>query len=149
MERKREIFFNLFVMGLSVAIFIGSFYVSGLSGSAIGPGFFPRIVAVCMFITSSILFVKGMKIKVIESKNEIDIKNVLITILILIAYVLMFEPLGFTIATMVFLFALMTHFREKALRNYAINGIIAIVVSLGIYKFFVGVLNLMLPSGVL
>lgn len=112
-------------------------------GEAIGPETFPILLAVVLALSSLYLIVKpdpGSKWPPARTGLEL-----LIAVVVLIAYVLLLQPLGFIITTTLAVGTLCWRMGAAPMRAYA-TGLIAGIV---VYFLFTIGLNLSLPLGVL
>lgn len=161
------------VIGGAVSLIIALLYTifafqipdSNYSSDVIQPNFFPILIGFAWVLTSLILIIKGymsvQKIKREQLKEqseldgeknnqpeseeeELDPKKVTIIFGMILAYVLLFFPLGYFLSTFLFIFGLSFYLeRKKWLRNL----IIAIVFPLIVYFLFNNVLSVYLPTG--
>lgn len=135
--------------------FIESHSVRGVPDSA----FIPKIVGCCMLALSGVLLVSSVRA---DRQGESDAQaatekkeflNVLGTAAILLAYILLVEPLGFLPATGLYLFAQFLYLTDSAKlrqpKTYAVYLAIALGVSAAIYFLFLKAFHLILPAGIL
>ena len=76
-----------------------------------------------------------------------DLKGGWETILLLCIYVLAFQPVGFILDTIVFLFLEMLVLTPKEKRNLPLLGILSVATPFIIYTLFVYAINTPLPKG--
>ena len=147
-----------FVMGLFFAVVSIAYYfvADSLPKSTvmkIGPDFTPKLIAVLTFVISSILSVLSWrtirstpKPEPVESQSEYG--RVLLTVLCFAFYVFLFEPLGFPLATFVYLTLQMAIFAPSERRNIPLFLGVSLVVTLVIFYTFRNGLSVLLPPGV-
>ncbi len=123
--------------------------------------FFPRIVIAVLTLLGAIVLYRGILVaRTYDSQAEkgtsgrklsAGTRCSIETILAIFAYVALLEPVGFLIATVLYLIAQMAILSpEKACKkNYVRYAIIAVICSVGIYFLFSKVFYLMLPDGIL
>lgn len=146
---------GIFLLGFSVALFIGAQNVKTLSISSVGSGTFPSFIAVLLAIVSIAIIAGGAKKargpdekqKPVEGKPRMW--AVVATFAIMAAYALLMPILGFIIMTTVYLFAQMYIMAAKEHQRPIIFGIVSVVTSVSVYYLFVTVFSLMLPAGIL
>jgi putative tricarboxylic transport membrane protein len=126
------------------------------SGNIIDARFFPFIIDILMAVLTACLFVSSMKaIKNYKDDGAVaqkaDGKTVLETVALIVVYVALMQPIGFVIATFLYLFGqfiVITPADKKV--NYVQYVIIALISSVAVYMLFrYAGLNVMLPQGIL
>lgn len=133
---------------------IDSHSVRGVPDSA----FIPKIVGICMLLLSSVLLVSSVRSDRAGGSAEQaatdkkEFLNVMGTAAILLAYILLVEPLGFLPATVLYLFSQFLYLTEQANlkkpRTYILYFAIALAVSAAVYFLFLKVFHLILPAGI-
>lgn len=122
-------------------------------GAGVGPRFFPQLAGGVMVIMSVYLLAlqawqrrNGTLDKEIIEMRVQDIVRVGVFIALSVGYMLVFEELGFLVATSVYLFLL---FITNNFRRYFFAAILAVISTIGIYFIFTVALGLPLPAPVL
>lgn len=123
----------------------GTQLTASLQGDVIGPAFFPRLLTVLGILLGILLFVQGVpdakKEKLAEEGSDI---TALVPAAMLLAYALVFEPLGFLLATPLFL---VITFRYLGHPSWAgIFGYSAAVTAV-VFVLFKYLLDIRLPLG--
>ena len=162
MSRYKDLIVGVFFAALAIAYYLLSFQIEEAGASAVGPGFMPQIFAVITLVLAVILIGlsvgKLKKEKVAsETKEEAPAEPVnyiplVLSIVLLLAYIYALEPVGFVIATVVYLFA---QFNVSAPRDkrgpkhqvYFLVG--ALIAGVAVNYIFVNAFNVMLPQGLL
>jgi len=119
---------------------------------------YPRVILAmlgvlsCAQIWFSIRELKRTKIEGSEAVGGKEVKKkdyacVLRTLILSCLYVLLLEPLGFLISSIIYVFFQILNLCPKEELNIAKFAVIAVVSSLIIYVMFRNGLNLMLPAG--
>lgn len=147
---------------LSVILFVFSawtLYVSLTTPTSaipqrIGPEVMPAIVSVGLMLSAVALYVRSMRLEAVahasgtsgEAVEQEDRVTQVLVVLGLIAYIALFERLGFVVAT-----ALFCIYEASVLEaKYWVRNVTAgVVFSVAVYTLFVRVLEVMLPVGVL
>ncbi|WP_280571131.1 tripartite tricarboxylate transporter TctB family protein [Chromohalobacter sp. 296-RDG] len=140
--KSNDRIFGLLMLVLAVAYGWGATQFSE-SSEAIGPGAFPILLTVVLVLSSLYLIVKpdpGSKWPPARTTLEL-----LIAVVVLIAYVLLLQPLGFIITTTLAVGTLCCRMGAAPVRAYVVGLIAGIVV----YFLFTIGLDLSLPLGVL
>jgi putative tricarboxylic transport membrane protein len=114
-----------------------------------GPGFFPIILASVLLICSIGLMLRNWKApEGTSSAAALSFRypKAWITLAALVAMTFALEPLGFVVSATVFLIVLLRYCGDVA---WATAGVGAIVIAVAAWYFFVTVLGVNLPHGVL
>ena len=132
-------------------MFFQSRKISPIIANEVGSGFVPEVVAVVFMSLSAILIVLTLlkKGESAATKSNDDVKGGMLTIFALVAYVFLFERLGFLLATALYLFAQITILSNEKNRSLPLFGIVSVVTPTIIYFLFVKGFGLILPAGIL
>jgi putative tricarboxylic transport membrane protein len=117
----------------------------------IGPGFFPSLMSVALFLFSGILVVNALRGR---SKGELQplrlsdkgVQRGLILLVAAVSFVAVLEPLGFIPTAIVFLTVMML---VMGMRKPALVLCVPAVIAGGVWGLFEKVLHLSMPAGVL
>lgn len=123
----------------------GTQLTASLQGDVIGPAFFPRLLTVLGILLGILLFVQGVPVAAKDNAGEegSDI-TALVPAAMLLAYALVFESLGFLLATPLFL---VITFRYLGHSSWAgIFGYSAAVTAV-VFVLFQYLLDIRLPLG--
>lgn len=124
-------------------------------GDPLGPKAFPRLLGIALVFTGVILLmemIRGRKpapASDVPSRGPADRGSVLIVGGVSVwtfLYFLVFEPLGYIIATTIFLTALTSYFNKG---KWKANVLTSVLFSFGSYVMFVKVLGVNLARGIL
>jgi putative tricarboxylic transport membrane protein len=114
-----------------------------------GPAFFPRLVAAMLALIGLVIGGHGLTGKMVadggleEPTPSSGWKAAAATVL-MVLYVLVFEPLGFVVSTWLFTLAVMVVFRRRRLVPLVILPVLS---TLALYLLFGVVLDVRLPPG--
>ena len=162
MSRYKDLIVGVFFAALAIAYYLLSFQIEEAGASAVGPGFMPQIFAAITLVLAVILIGLSMgklrKEKALSGAKEeaapeqINYIPLVLSVVLLLAYIYALEPVGFIIATAVYLFA---QFNVSAPRDkrglkyqtYFLVG--AVVAGFAVNYIFVNGFNVMLPQGLL
>ena len=167
MAKKKEIkreerIASVIMTVFSAAYFFGTFIFIPKSRlrQVVGPAVFPKAVGFLMLLLSVIYLIQQMRGLVKEAdekraaiigadekvETKADIKTMGIMVLIMIAYAILFEPLGYAVTTfLAFLAGVLVLNRKHILRD----AIVGFVASFGMYFAFTILLRVQLPAGIL
>ena len=130
-------------------------------GDPLGPKAFPRLLAVGLLFTAVVLLleiIRGRKreaqaspVLAARETPQDPVGSRAYAIVALVAvwtffYFLVFERLGFVVATSIYLFVLMTRFNRG---KWIANALTAVLFCAGSYYMFTALLGVTLPRGVL
>jgi putative tricarboxylic transport membrane protein len=142
----------------AVAYLVAAFAIpeSSFENTPVGPKAVPIAIGVALGVASLALairgFLKGRSARDAapgapgEDAPPQDLRKLGVVALILLAYILIFVPLGYAISTFLFMLAATMYLdRERWVRNL----IYAVVFSAVVYSIFVYVFGVQLPAGIL
>jgi putative tricarboxylic transport membrane protein len=126
---------------------------SSFENTPVGPKAVPIAIGVALATASLALairgFVWGKSRRDAASGDEAppqDLRKLAVVALLLLAYILIFVPLGYALSTFMFMLAATTYLdREHWIRNL----VYAVVFSVVVYSIFVYVFGVQLPAGIL
>lgn len=161
LKKYKDVFCGSALILLGVGLYIASFGIKSVALNLIKADFFPRLDAALLVILGLILVVTGLaKAQHYQPAEEKDIPfwendgtiSMLETLGLIALYIFALKPVGFVIATFVYLVAQMYVLapREKRTRkNMVLFVVISLITSIVVYLVFVKVFYLMLPAGIL
>ncbi len=135
----------LFLFAVLIYGWGGTQLTASLQGDVIGPAFFPRILTVLGIVLGVLLFVQGAPERKTAADDEGNV-TALVPAAMLLAYALVLEPLGFLLATPLFLictFRYLGHPSWAGVFGYSIG------VTVVIFALFKYLLDIRLPLGML
>jgi putative tricarboxylic transport membrane protein len=150
-NRQRDTIAATIFLAFGIFMFANSMGIMPIIPNEVGSGYVPRFVSAVIFILAAALLVLtllGKKMGATEKTDE-DIKGGIFTVLALAAYVTLFEPLGFLLATALYLFAQITILSNEKNRRFVLFGIISVVVPAVIYILFKALFHMPFPTGIL
>lgn len=136
---------GLMVLSTWLFWYVGRYRVKEIYGY--GPDFFPRLLAVFMFILALGLIINALRGNFLKMAERIDprgFRRMLASIGICIGYLFLMQFLGFAVSTFVFLFVLMTFIRQKGLAVRIFASLATALFVWGIFRYF---LVIPLPEG--
>lgn len=138
----------LFVGFVAVYGWDGARLTASLQVDVIGPAFFPKILAALGLVLGILLFVRAAPRPAAppDGAQTGSDRAALIPAALMLGYVLAFEPLGFPLATVVFLAAALRYLKHPGWPS-AVG--ISIVITTALWGLFSTALGLKLPLGVL
>ncbi len=152
--RKANIISALIGMIVSGAAFGYTFTFKKFKNVAVGPEFFPRILAMLLFACCLILFVQnlipllrnagdGKKAPTLSLRDK-NMQKALLGLLIIVAFAILWNFLGFLIVTPLAVFAMILLLGKK---SYLMNAIVAAGITILIFFAFKFLLGITMPLG--
>ena len=150
-NKQRNLITSILFLAFGIFFFIQAKGVPHKIESDVGSGYVPAFIAVLFIIVAGAKLIITLTRKdpyddVVE-KNDDSLVGGLVTIAIMFVYMMAFEPVGFVISSIIFLFALMNWFANSENRNIPIFAIISIIMPIAVDALFVYVIKMPLPIG--
>lgn len=147
--KKADIGVGIGLFLLSIAVFWKAFEYRQAAIYVYGPNFFPQLLAVLLGVCAIVLIVRAVQGKALRQKDRIDAQGFLRMVLaigICIGYLLLMQVIGFALATMVFLFALMTFLEQQGMLKRIGSSVVVALIVWAIFRYF---LVIPIPTGML
>ena len=134
---------------LAAAVFINSYRIRSYTTGSVGPEFFPRVIAVLLFLLSLLLILSAVRSGGTERYTLNPRKKFLVTFFGLFVYALCIQYAGFILMTTVYLFVHFTVLSgSKEKKSLLVHGLVSAGLSAGLYMLFVYGFDLLLPKGI-
>lgn len=148
------------LMVVSVVVFFASGSVVAKTNMAIGPDFFPRTIAVLLFICCAIMLGDAMRKRILAGPAEgrkrarsgsfVHDYADWLSIALIVVYALSFETLGYLVATTLYIFVQSLLLIEPGKKPpFLMIGLVAVVMAGVSYFLFARVFYPFLPVGLL
>lgn len=141
-----ETVFSAFLCIVSVFIFYSStqFNMAFIENTGLGPDFFPKVIAVILFILSAMLFAGSLKNKDKKSIYNPNMKYTFMVIFAFAVYVFLIDRVGYLISTIIFAFVVITILKSK---SKILNIVFAVIFPIALYLLFTYAFKVSLPTG--
>lgn len=159
MSRKKynDIYAGGLILIIGAVLLAASFFVPRGAAVTIGSDFMPKVTCGLMTVLGLWILKEGLAsakkydehAKQQETVGEVHYKELIISIILLFAYMLLLVPVGFLIMTTVYIGAQATVLAPAEKKNPMKFTLIGLVAAVAIYFIFRNVFILMLPAGVL
>ena len=147
-NKEKNLVVSLVFMAFGIFLFVESMGIKHMMKNDVGSAFFPKVVAVAITGVSVIRLIMTLREPAGErKKSNSDLKGGWLTIVLIAAYVMAFQPVGFIISTMVYLFLQILVLVPKEKRSWPLTIIISVVAPLAIYGLFTYLISSPLPKG--
>jgi hypothetical protein len=147
--KKADIGAGVGLLLFSIAVFLKAFEYRQAVIYVYGPNFFPQLLALLLGICAIALIVKALQGKALQQNDRIDAQGFLRMVLsigICIGYLLLMQVIGFALATMVFLFVLMTFLEQQGMIKRIGSSVVVALIVWAIFRYF---LVIPIPTGML
>ena len=152
-NKQRNLLTSVLFLAFGIFMFIQSQGVKHKIASDVGSGYVPAFIAGCLIVVSVSKLIITLTRKDpadnVVKKSDSSTKGGIVTILIMLAYMLAFEPVGFIVSSVVFLFALMNWFANNENRNIPLFAAVSILLPVAVDALFVFVIKMPLPKGII
>ena len=152
-NKQRNLLTSVLFLAFGAFYLIQAMQVPHKIESDVGSGYVPAFIAICIIVVAAakliITLVRKDPFDDMKEKGLDSTKGGLVTILIILVYVFVFEPLGFIISSILFLFALINWFANSENRNIPLFAIISIVMPIAVSALFNYVIKMPLPKGLI
>ena len=149
-NKKRNLIVSVLFLAFGIFLFVQAMGIKQMMKNDVGSGFFPKVIGVAIIVVAIIRLIMTLREPEKEAKkSSSDMKGGWLTIVLIAAYVVAFNTLGFLIATALFLFLEMLVLTPAEKRNLPLLLVISIVAPIAIYALFTYAINSPLPKGIL
>lgn len=152
-KQIREYLGSAMFLIFGVALMLGSRSITTFIENDVGPAFMPKLVGISIVVLSLIKLIINIKDKTdtkedSKSKEGIE-KGGIYTLVLVFAYFLVLNKLGFIISTAIYLFLQIQILSKYDEHDIKTKLIISIVVPVVVFFLFTKGFQLMLPKGIL
>jgi putative tricarboxylic transport membrane protein len=150
-NKQRDILCSVLFLVFGAFVLVQALPIKPVMGKDIGSGFMPKIIGASIIVIAAVKLVLTLmsKASAAKTKTDDDLKGGLWTIAALLAYVLLFDRLGFILSTALYLFVQILVLSNEQNRNLKLFAAISVVMPVAIYALFVYVIKMPLPAGLL
>ena len=147
-DKKKAIITSVLFLAFSIVMIIFAKDIKPMMENDLGSGFFPMVIGIAMCGLSVLRLILAIREKEQEAKkSDDDLLGGLGTLILIGAYCLTFDSVGFIISTMIYLFLQILLLTPKAKRNWLVICLISVVAPFAFYALFVYLINTPLPRG--
>ena len=152
-NKMRDILCSIIVIAFGAAMI---YYVKGVRRvirTDVGSAFIPTLIDWCIIVTgaSKLLYsiFTGLKSENKKIVFDQDFFGGIGTIILMVLYMLAFQPVGFIVASAVYLFFQMLLLSDKTNRRIILFAIVSVLLPVAVDALFVFVIKMPLPVGIL
>ena len=153
-----DLIVSIFFIVLSIAMMIAAQALPKSKVIDIGPDFMPMVIgAVSLILAVALLVITLMRFKANAEKlaNETpevyDYKRVLLSILLMLVYVFTFKPIGFIVATLIYLplqITVLAPDDKRTKKDIILYVVIDVIFTLAVFFLFRYGFKIMMPAGI-
>ncbi len=151
-NKTRDILCSIIVLAFGAAVIYFVKDVRRVIRTDVGSAFVPTLIGWCIVATgaSKLLYTlfTGLKEENKKIVFDQDFFGGVGTIVLMVLYMLAFEPVGFIVASAVYLFLQMLLLSDKTNRRPLLFAIVAVILPVAVDALFVFVIKMPLPVGV-
>lgn len=157
-KKYGDIAVGIFFMVLSAVMMVMAQMLPKSKVMDIGPDFMPMVIGGATFILAALLLflsIKNFKLNTLEldavSIPDCDYKRVLASILLVLIYVFMLQPVGFIVCTLIFLLLQMLVLSpddQRSKKDIIKLAIIDVIFTMVVFFLFRYGFKIVLPAGI-
>ncbi|MBQ7155878.1 MAG: tripartite tricarboxylate transporter TctB family protein [Synergistaceae bacterium] len=151
-NKTRDILCSIIVLAFGAAMIYFVKDVRRVIRSDVGSAFVPTLIGWCIIATGAakLLFsiFTGLKSENKKIVFNQDFFGGVGTIVLMVLYMLAFEPVGFVVASAVYLFLQMLLLSDSTNRHILVFALVAVLLPVAVDALFVFVIKMPLPVGV-
>lgn len=149
-NKKKNLIISALFLAFGAFLFIQAMGIKHMMKNDVGSDFFPKVVGVAIIGVALIRLVMALREKESENKKKAnsDMRGGWLTILLIGAYVIAFQPVGFLISTAVYLFLQILVLTPKEKRRLPVILAISLIASVFIWVLFNYAISSPLPKGI-
>ena len=151
-NKTRDILCAIIVIAFGAAMIYFVKDVRRVIRTDVGSAFVPTLIGWCIVVTGAAKLLYSVLTSLKSEKEKIvfdqDFFGGIGTIVLMVLYMIAFQPVGFVVASAVYLFLQMLLLSDKTNRRVLLFAVIAVVLPLAVDALFVYVIKMPLPVGV-
>ena len=151
-NKTRDILCAIIVIAFGAAMIYFVKDVRRVIRTDVGSAFVPTLIGWCIVVTGAAKLLYSVLTSLKSEKEKIvfdqDFFGGIGTIVLMVLYMIAFQPVGFVVASAVYLFLQMLLLSDNTNRRVILFAVIAVVLPLAVDALFVYVIKMPLPVGV-
>lgn len=152
-NKVRDLLCSVIMLAFGVFMFVNAMSIPHKIPSDVGSGYVPKFIAICIVVVAAAKLILTLTKKDPKANQKIVTENDnfggFATIGLMVAYMLIFQPVGFVCSSIIYLFAQIMLLSNKENRNPLLFAIISIALPVAIDALFVFVIKMPLPKGII
>ena len=151
-NKTRDIICSIIVLAFGAAMIYYVKDVRRVIRTDVGSAFVPTLIGWCIVVTGACKLLYSIFTGLKEESKKIELDQDMFggigTIILMVLYMIAFQPVGFVVSSALYLFIQMLLFSEKSNRKIILFAVIAVLLPLAVDALFVYVIKMPLPVGV-
>lgn len=151
-NKQQDMLCSAIFLAFGCVMLVLSQRIRHLIPSDLGSGFVPAFLSICILVTAGAklaLTLLNKKPAKPIAKGDSDLLGGIGTVGLMLVYVVTFEPVGFLLSSMIYLFAQIMLMSNKDNRKPVLFAAISVLLPLGIALLFAFAIKMPLPVGIL
>lgn len=151
-HKVRDLLCSVIMLVFGIVMFVVALDIPHKIESDVGSGFVPKFIAICIIVVAVVQGILTLLDKSPSSKAKDhlfdDAKGGIVTIVLMAAYMAIFEPVGFVFSSIIYLFLQILWLSDNTNRKPVLFAIISVVLPLAVSALFAFVIKMPLPKGI-
>lgn len=153
-HKVRDLLCSIIMLIFGIVMFVVALGIPHKVASDVGSGFVPKFISICIIVVAVVQGVLTLmdKSPALNSKAKDgmfeDMKGGIVTIVLMAAYMAIFEPVGFVFSSIIYLFLQILWLSDDTNRKPVLFAIISVVLPLAVSALFAFVIKMPLPKGI-
>ena len=151
-NKMRDILCAVIVIAFGAAMIYFVKDVRRVIRTDVGSSYVPMFIGWCIIITGASKLTYSLFTHSKEEKKKIvfdqDFFGGIGTIILMVLYMIAFQPIGFVVSSAVYLFVQMLIFSDRTNRKILLFAVVSVLLPLAVDALFVYVIHMPLPVGV-
>ena len=152
-NKQRDVLCSALFLLFGAGMFYLSFGIKHRIPSDVGSAYVPKFIAICIMVVAGAKLILSLMDKSVSGKKkegvEFDKLGGIGTVVLMFAYMLALEPLGFILSSIIYLFLQIMLMSNKDNRKPVLFAIISIVLPIAVSALFSFVIKMPLPKGII
>lgn len=152
-NKVRNLTCSIIMLAFGIGMFVLALGIPHKIPTDVGSGYVPKFVAICIIVTAAAqLILTLVKKSPSDNKKEKvfdDKLGGLLTIVLMMGYMLIFQPVGFICSSAIYLFAQIMLLSDNTNRKPILFAAIALLLPIAVDALFVFVIKMPLPKGII
>ncbi|MCD8121998.1 MAG: tripartite tricarboxylate transporter TctB family protein [Clostridiales bacterium] len=152
-NKVRDLVCGAIMLAFGIGMFVLAMGIPHKIESDVGSGYVPKFIAGCIIVVAVVqlvlTFVRKSPSDQVKEKVFDDAAGGILTIVLMAAYMMIFQPVGFICSSAIYLFAQIMLLSDKTNRNPLLFAAVAILLPVAVDALFVFVIKMPLPKGII
>ena len=152
-NKQRVVLCSALFLLFGAGMFYLSFGIKHRIPSDVGSAYVPKFIAICIMVVAGAKLILSLMDKSVSGKKkegvEFDKLGGIGTVVLMFAYMLALEPVGFILSSIIYLFLQITLMSNEKNRKLPLFAIISVLLPIGVSALFCYVIKMPLPKGII